>query len=306
MTELEIAAHEPQPSVTTGMVVTRQAGFYTVWLPSGQRILSVLRGKERKSGPVVAGDRVRVRIGQDGRGVIEEVLPRTSYLIRPPVANVTRVVAVVAAPDPDLGWLDRLLVVAESQGLSCVVCLNKVDLADRETVEAFRVLYREVGYPVATTSARTGEGIDALAQLLVGHVSTLSGPSGVGKSSLLNALCPEARLEVGEVSAKTQRGRHTTRVVQLLELPDGGLLADTPGFSRLDLEGIEARELWRLMPDIRREAAHCRFKERCLHRGEEGCALPEAVEQGRVAPSRYRHYLRLLDEALQWEARRYS
>lgn len=296
---------EQEAPVQAGMVVLRQAGFYTVQLPSGRRVVAVLRGRVRRAGPVVAGDRVRVRLVQDGFGVIEEVLPRSTELTRPPVANVTRVVAVVAAPEPDLAWLDRLLVVAEARGLSCVVCFNKIDLADPEALARWQQLYEGVGYPVAPTSARTGQGVEQLARLLAGHVSTLSGPSGVGKSSLLNALCPEARAEVGEVSARSQRGRHTTRVVRLLPLPGGGLLADTPGFSRLDLEGIPAKELGRLMPDIRRESARCRFKG-CLHRGEEGCAIPQAVEQGRVAASRYRHYRWLLEEALEEEARRYS
>ena len=288
------------------MVITRQAGFYTVRLPSGQTVLAVLRGKVRKAGPVLTGDRVRVRIVGDGRGVVEEVLPRTTELVRPPVANVSRLVAVMAAPDPDLLLLDRLLVLGEAKGLSCVVCINKIDLAPPDQVEAWRTLYQRAGYPVACTSARTGEGIDRLAELLVGHVSTLSGPSGVGKSSLINALCPGAHVEVGELSPKDMRGRHTTRVVQLLPLPGGGLLADTPGFSRLDLEGIDSRRLYRFMPDIRREAEHCQFGEKCLHRGERGCALPDAVREGRVAESRYRHYRKLLDEVLEQEAKRYS
>lgn len=292
--------------VGEGVVVTRQAGFYTVQLPSGRTVLAVLRGKVRKAGPVLTGDRVRVRLVEDGRGVVEEVLPRTTELTRPPVANVTRLVAVVAAPEPDLLLLDRLLVLGEAKGLSCVVCINKMDLAWPERVQAWRSLYQQAGYPVACTSARTGQGLDELARLLVGHVSTLSGPSGVGKSSLINALCPDAGLEVGELSPKAMRGRHTTRVVRLLPLPGGGLLADTPGFSRLDLEGIDSRQLYRLMPDIRREAAHCQFGEKCLHRGEQGCALPEAVREGRVAESRYRHYRKLLDEVLEQEAKRYS
>lgn len=288
-------------------MLARQAGFYTVQLASGRILVAFLRGKVRKAGPVLAGDRVRVRTVGDGRGVVEEVLPRRTELIRPPVANVTRLVAVAAAPEPDLLLLDRLLVLGEAAGLSCVVCINKVDLASQESVEGWRKLYQgQVGYPVACTSARTGQGVDELAAHLVGHVSTLSGPSGVGKSSLINALCPDAGAEVGELSQRAGRGRHTTRVVRLLPLPAGGLLADTPGFSRLDLSGVESRRLYRFMPDIAREAGACQFGEKCLHRGEPGCALPEAVARGRVAESRLRHYRRFLDEVLEQEARRYS
>lgn len=287
-------------------MVTRQSGFYTVWLTSGSLVEAVLRGKVRKAGPVLTGDRVRVRVGADGSAVVEEVLPRTTWLARPPVANVSCLVAVAAAPEPDLFLLDRLLVLGEASRLACVVCINKIDLATPEQVAQWRRLYEQAGYPVAATSGRTGDGVADLARLLVSHVSTLSGPSGVGKSSLINALYPEARLEVGELSPKLGRGRHTTRQVQLLPLPAGGLLADTPGFSRLELEGIAPQQLDRLMPDIRRAAESCEFGDSCMHRGEEGCALPQAVEEGAVAASRFRHYRRLLEEVLEQEARKYS
>ncbi|MBE3598074.1 MAG: ribosome small subunit-dependent GTPase A [Limnochordaceae bacterium] len=289
-----------------GMVISRRSGFYDVQLPSGDVVLATLRGNVRKRGPVLTGDRVKVRLLADGRGVVEEVGPRVTCLARPPLANVTRLVAVVPVDHPDFFLLDRVLVLGEAAGLCSVVCINKVDLDDEGQARAWAERYRQVGYPVVLVSARTGQGMEELAGLLTGHVSTLSGPSGAGKSSILNALVPAAGAEVGEMAARIGRGRHTTRVVRLLPLPGGGLLADTPGFSRLDLVGIGSRDLDRWMPDIGRWADRCQFGESCLHRGEEGCAVARAVEEGRVSKHRYQHYRRLLDEVLAMEVRRYS
>ena len=288
-------------------MLSRTAGFYTVQLPDGRPVVCLLRGRVRKEGVVLVGDRVRVSLVGDGRGVIEGVFPRTSRLHRPPVANVSRVVAVVALarPEPDLELLDRLLVVAEATGLSPLVCFNKADLVEPEQVQPLVQTYRRAGYSVAVTSALTGCGLDGLREHLRGHVSTLSGPSGVGKSALINALCPEAGQATGEVSERLGRGRHTTRTVRLLPLPDGGLLADTPGFSRLDLSDIAPRQLPRLMRDIARLSAACRFGGGCLHTAEPQCAVREAVRRGELAPSRYHHYLRLLEELTELEAHRY-
>ena len=291
-----------------GVVLSRTAGFYTVQLPSGREVVCLLRGRVRKEDVVLVGDRVRVSLTGDGRGVVEEVLARTNRLHRPPVANITRVVAVVALarPEPDLELLDRLLVVAEAAGLSPLVCFNKADLVKPEQVQPLVEIYRQAGYSVAVTSALTGYGLGPLREQLRGHVSTLSGPSGVGKSALINALCPEAGQATGEVSERLGRGRHTTRTVRLLPLPEGGLLADTPGFSRLDLSSITPRQLPGLMRDIARLSAGCRFGSGCLHVAEPDCAVREAVQQGALAPSRYHHYRRLLEELTELEARRYS
>ena len=291
-----------------GVVMNRTAGFYTVRLADGQEVVCWLRGRVRKVGAVLVGDRVTVSLLGGGRGAIEEVHPRTSCLVRPPVANVTRVVATVALaqPPPDLGLLDRLLVLCEAEGLSPVVCFTKADLVDSQQAAPLARIYSGAGYPVAVTSVVTGQGLGELARELAGHVSTLSGPSGVGKSALINALCPQAGQATGEVSAKLGRGRHTTRTVRLLSLPGGGLLADTPGFSRLELDRLDSRQLSRLMPDIDRLSVGCRFAGRCLHTVEPGCAVREAARSGRLAASRYRHYLRLLEEITAAEGRRFS
>ena len=289
-------------------MLSRTAGFYTVQLRDGRAVVCLLRGRVRREDVVLVGDRVRVSLTGDGRGVIEEVFTRTTRLHRPPVANITRMVAVIALarPEPDLELLDRLLVVAEATGLSPLVCFNKADLVGPEQVQPLVQTYHRAGYRVVVTSALTGYGLDQLREHLRGHVSTLSGPSGVGKSALINALCPEAGQATGEVSERLGRGRHTTRTVRLLPLPDGGLLADTPGFSRLDLSDIAPRKLPWLMRDIARLSAGCRFGRGCLHGAEPDCAVREAVQQGELARSRYQHYLRLFEELTELEARRYS
>lgn len=290
-----------------GVVLSRLAGFYTVRLQDGRTVRCVLRGKVRKRGMVLAGDRVWVNLVAPGQGAIEGVMPRSSCLMRPPVANVTRLVVVtaLARPEPDLLLVDRLLVVGEAEGLKPVVCFNKADLVEDGRAHEMAALYAAVGYPAVVTSARTGQGLDELVRCLRDHISTLSGASGVGKSALINALSPDARAQTGELSEKLNRGRHTTRVVQLLPLPGGGLLADTPGFSRVELTGIEPRRLGQLMPDVGRWADRCQFRSDCLHRTEPACAVRAAAELGQIAPTRYRHYLRFLEEVLEMEARRY-
>lgn len=293
-------------AVQEGLVVSRQSGFYDVWLADGRIVPCRLRGSVRKRGPVLTGDRVCIRALSDGQGVIEAVQPRSTELARPPLANVNCLVAVAAAPEPDWMLLDRLLVVGESSGLRSIVCFHKVDLVEAAVSEGWAATYERVGYPVVCTSVRTGEGLDRLARFVADQVATLSGPSGAGKSSLVNALCPGVHREVGGLARRIDRGRQTTRVARLLPMPFGGLVADTAGFSRLDLDGIDPRRLDSLMPDIARHARDCQFGESCLHQDEPGCAVRSALDVGAVDERRYRHYRRLLDEALEMEARRYS
>ncbi len=234
---------------------------------------------------IYTGDRVLFRPGDGGRGRIEEVRPRTTILFRPPVANVEQAVLVFAAaePDPSRLLLDRLLLVAAVAGIRPVICLNKMDLG----AEDFS-LYRDLGYPVLTASARTGEGLSQLAQRLRGKVSILIGPSGVGKSSLLNALDHDRRLPTGEVSSKLGRGRHTTRWVEILPVGDG-LVADSPGFTSLELHDIPSGELAGFFPEMAALVGSCRYAG-CLHRREPGCAVRASVGET-VDRLRYDHYL---------------
>jgi len=295
-------------SMEQGIVLRGVGGFYRVLLPDGRTVECRPRGRFRKDGVVLlAGDRVCVELQRDGTGVIVAVDPRRTELRRPAVANVEQVVAVmaVAAPPPNFLLLDRLLTVAEAEGLDPVICWTKADLCPPGHGEDLGAPYRVAGYRVILTSSRTGQGLDELRDALRDKVSTFAGPSGAGKSSLLNALDPAFGRDTGEISRKLGRGRHTTRVVELLPLPGGGLVADTPGFSQLDVRHIPKAELGRFMREIDRVRGECRFPG-CLHRSEPGCAVRDAVEDGRIHPRRYRHYLELLREIEEWEARRYS
>lgn len=272
-------------------------GFYTVKVTSGAYYQCRLRGKHRWRGEdVLVGDRVRITpIGRQ-EGVVEEILPRRNCLARPPVANVDYVTIVIAFVQPAPNWklCDRMLLNVEYAGLKAIVCLNKVDLVEAAAFTPFIETYQQL-YPAVITSARTGRGMAELAALLAGKVVVLAGASGVGKSSLLNALAPGLALKTGEVSAKIGRGRHTTRYVELLELANETMVVDTPGFTRLFLPEIEAAELDGYFPELTEAASRCRFHS-CLHYQEPGCAVRDAVATGKIAAFRYEHYLAFLQE----------
>jgi ribosome biogenesis GTPase len=288
-----------------GVVTKGYGGFYFVYTREGLWRCT-LRGKIRYRGEqVLVGDRVLVRPTGDGVGTVEEVLPRKTSLVRPPVANVDQVVIVMAAAEPeaDLYLLDRLLVSVGATGLEAAVCVNKADLVESAEPSWVKV-YRRTGYPVVTTSAVTGTGLDRLVDLLAGKVSVLAGPSGVGKSSLLNALVPGLALKTGEISRKLRRGRHVTRHVELLVLPQHGLVADTPGFSSLYLPPLAREQLAGLFPEMEEYRGRCRFAV-CLHYREPDCRVREAVAEGKIAPWRYEHYVRFLEEVMA-EERRYD
>lgn len=307
-----------------GLVIKAQSGFYTVYTGQGE-VICRLRGRlkriRRDTDPVAVGDRVRIRLVPDGTGVIEEALERERALARlapPPggrgsrrwdregylaereqviLANPDQAVFVFACaePEPHLRMLDRLLVGAELQHIPIIICANKVDLVGLDTAHQFFGVYEQIGYPVLYTSATTGAGVDRLAERLRDRVSALVGPSGTGKSSLLNAIQPGLGLEVREVSRATQKGRHTTAVTQLFRLDQGGWVADTPGLRALALFDVDPEELDAHFPDIAPLVEACRFSD-CTHTVEPGCAVLEAIEDGRVHLHRYESYVRLRQE----------
>jgi ribosome biogenesis GTPase len=258
---------------------------------------------------IATGDRVRWRATRPGRGVIEEVLPRETQLsrLRPGpqripvehviVANPDQVVFIFAIrePAPRLRMLDRLLVIAENCELPVVVCVNKMDLAEdgAEARERFGI-YEEIGYDVLYTSARSGLGVEQLRDRLTGKLSVLSGPSGVGKSSLLNAIQPDLGLAVREISEATGKGRHTTVGVRLWPLQAGGYVADTPGLREAGLWDIEPEELAWHFVEMRPYLSDCRFSS-CVHTHEPGCAVKAAVEREAISAERYESYCRLLE-----------
>ncbi|MGB9866770.1 MAG: ribosome small subunit-dependent GTPase A [Bacillota bacterium] len=276
-------------------------GFCFVETSSGQVVRCAVRGKLRGYGRVIAGDLVSYqRVGTDS-GVVQDILPRSSCLERPAVANVTQVLVVATLRQPrlNLNLLDRTLALVEHHGLRAVLCINKCDLYSDGETDGLARMYGEMGYRVLVTSAHTGEGIGELLSLLRGQITVLSGRSGVGKSSLLNAINPEFKLRVGELG-RWDEGTHTTRNVELLRLKEGGYVADAPGFQRLELAGVSSGELPKLFKDIAAYGGQCRFRS-CLHWKENDCAVKQAVREGKISQSRYENYLNMLREILEVE-----
>jgi ribosome biogenesis GTPase len=290
--------------VVTGTVLEREGSTYRVLTPEGE-VRAVLRGKmKRGAAHVVVGDRVRLdAAGEHGTLGIAGVLERTSLLARrvpegrgarPVAANVDQVLIVVATrhPDPIPQLIDRLLLVAEANDIPGVVVLNKTDL-DRGDALAARML--KAGYPVYRTSVQTGEGLVELRARLAGRESVVTGPSGVGKSSLLNALEPGLSLRTGALSARIRRGANTTVTAVLAPLRGGGFIVDTPGFSDVGLWGLEPGQLAHCFPEFRRYEGACRFPD-CRHVHEPGCAVREAVARGDIAEDRHQSYRAILEE----------
>lgn len=284
-----------------GTLLRRYGGFY--YVESEGRVWTCrLRGRFRLQETVfLPGDRVEIKPVGPGEGVIEDLKPRRTCLKRPAVANVDQVIIVFALrePPPDLELLDRLLFLSGVEDIEAVIVWNKADISKQEYA-GLPELYRQIGYRNLITSAHTGQGIDELKALLAGRLSTFAGPSGVGKSSLLNAIQPGLNLRTGEVSSKGGRGRHTTRQAELIRLPDGGWVADTPGFSRLDLPAITREEVAAYFPEMEPLRGRCRYAS-CLHRKEPGCAVVAAVEAGLIIKHRYEHYLTFLAEVIAGE-----
>ena len=312
------------PDLLDGLIIKAQSGFFTVHTDEGDYVCRVrwrLKQEWLDTDLVAVGDRVRISLTEDGTGMIEDVAERERALSRLSpsargrgsrrwdrdgylsereqviVANPDQAVFVFACaePDPRLRMLDRLLVGAELQRIPAVVCANKIDLVGRREARALFGIYEEIGYPVLYTSAAAGKGMGKLRDTLDGQISALVGPSGAGKTSLLNAMQPGLGLRVREVSRATSKGRHTTVVPQLVPLDVGGWVADTPGIRALALFDVDPEELDAYFPDIAPLVAQCRFSD-CTHTVEPGCAVIEAVEEGRVAEHRYESYVRLREE----------
>ncbi|MDO4845288.1 MAG: ribosome small subunit-dependent GTPase A [Oscillospiraceae bacterium] len=283
-----------------GRILKALGGFYYVELPDGIMMECKARGRLRlgNQSPLV-GDKVKLSAVD---GTIESILPRKNCFVRPAVANVDLLVifASGAIPVTEPFLIDRICAVAALQDVPVAICINKCDL-DRG--QKLLHIYRAAGYRTIPTSAETGEGIDELAALLPGKLSVFTGNSGVGKSSVLNRLDAALDIKVGDVSLKLGRGRHTTRHVELYHLKNGGLAADTPGFSAFDTEQaaqLRAEQLAGAFPDFSPYLHRCRFPD-CAHRKEPGCALRAAVEAGDVQQSRYESYLRLYEKAMEYK-----
>lgn len=285
-----------------GLIIKGYGGFY--YVRTGEKTWCCRgRGRLRLGQNLLTGDRVQFTpLDLDkGEGVIEEIKERKNALPRPPVANVDQVISVVslAHPDPDLKLLNRSLVLCELEKLSIVICFNKIDLIDSSQAKDLEDIYRKAGYHTVFTSALEGRGLEQLRQVIAGKISVLSGPSGVGKSTLLNSLDPNLSLETGEISRKLKRGKHTTRYVELIPLCDG-FVADTPGFSSLELPTIKRTELGRCFPEINEFAGQCRFYD-CIHLDEPDCEVKNALEQGLISRARYHDYKQFMEEIISKE-----
>lgn len=289
-----------------GLIIKAQSGFFTVETDTGF-IVCQLRGKLKKGralGDIAAiGDRVRITALSDGSGVIEEVEERERAIVRLDprpqgdyqqvlLANPDQAVFIFACahPSPRLRMLDRFLVIAEKQTIPPVIVANKIDLVD-DPGEIFG-MYEAIGYRVLYTSTKTGAGVEELRSILTGKVSAFAGPSGVGKSSLLNTMQPGLGLAVNEISRALNKGKHTTVTRQLFPLEGGGYVADTPGWKSLALWDTEPEELDAYFPELRDLVRYCQFSD-CTHTHEPGCAVRQALEEGKIFRERYDSYLRL-------------
>ena len=288
----------------------------TVRLDDGNTVNCKMRGVLRLKGlrctnPVAVGDRVQVEDKGGVAPVVGDIEPRRNYIIRRSsnlskefqiiAANLDQAVLVATLTNPETSttFIDRFLATAEAYQVPAVLAFNKIDLLDtdewRSRLDELKTLYENIGYPVIAMSAATGEGADALRAQLAGKMSLLSGNSGVGKSSIINLLVPDAHVRVGDVSHTHHKGMHTTTFSELLDLPGGGAIIDTPGVKAFGTIDFERAEVAHYFPEIFRISDDCRFNN-CTHTHEPGCAVLEAVEQGKIAPSRFTSYLSILEE----------
>lgn len=290
-----------------GTIIKALSGFYYVSTQDGTYECRA-RGKFRLDGtsPLV-GDKVSFNLDSNGKGYIEKVFERKNFFIRPAVANIDALVFVAANTNPvtDPFLIDRVSVIAEESDCELIVCINKTDI---DSADELYDIYSKSGFVTVKTSAETGDGIKELVSALQGKICAFTGNSGVGKSSILNAIVPELRLEVGAVSEKLGRGKHTTRHVELFKLCDNTYIADTPGFASFEIEMMQSINKEELMYDFREFREHigkCRFND-CAHLKEPGCAVTEALAAGKIMPSRYESYKRLYELSAQnksWESK---
>ena len=291
----------------TGRIIRSISGFYDVQTPQAL-VTCRARGILRKQGQSpLTGDLVEITV-EKGKGMVEKILPRKNSFVRPAVANVDALVVFAANVNPitEPFLIDRVAAIAGDQEVPVILCVNKCDLDP--AVDLVRI-YNKAGFTVICTSAETGDGVEELRELLKGKLAAFTGNSGVGKSSILNKLCPELALPTGEVSEKLGRGRHTTRHVELYRLGEDTYVADTPGFSSFDTDQMDVilkENLQYAFPDFGPYVGSCRFDD-CSHRKEPGCAVTAALAAGEIEQTRYDSYLKLYEKASQikeWELKK--
>jgi ribosome biogenesis GTPase len=277
-----------------GIIIKGIGGFYYVSTQDGTYECKA-RGIFRKNEITpLPGDKVTISVIDEANklGSIDEIMPRTSQLVRPAVANVDQVVIVIApkSPSPDFLLLDKLLITSEYKNLNAIICINKIDLDENGEYEKIASLYEKLNYKVILSSSKIDRGLDGLKTELAGKVSVFAGQSGVGKSTILNRIMNSWLMKTGEVSEKIARGKHTTRHAELVQLKEGGYVVDTPGFSSFELADIEHDELQLYYPEFREYIDGCRFI-RCSHISEPDCLVKEAIDKGLIDKGRYNRYI---------------
>ncbi len=284
-----------------GKIVKGVAGDYTVVSENGKKFVCRAKGifRKNKISPLI-GDNVEFEALNDEEGNIIKILERKNSLIRPACANVDQVMVVFAAasPEPNLNLLDRFLIMMQKQSVSAVLCFNKKDIADNERLRSLAENYEASGMKIVFASILKSEGIEEIRELLKGKTTILAGPSGVGKSSMVNILAPNEIMEVGDLSEKIARGKQTTRHTELVEIGTDTFLCDSPGFSSLYLEDIDYRDLKNFYPEFDEYSGGCRFLT-CNHINEPDCAVKAAVQEGKIGASRYENYCLLFNELKQ-------
>ncbi len=293
----------------TGKIVKGIAGFYYVNVAGSGIYECRAKGIFRKEGvkPLVGDDvEIEVTHEQDMEASVVHILPRRNAISRPAAANIDQAVLIFALEDPrpSAGVIDRFLIRMLDQHLDPVICFNKKDLAAAEEIRKWLRIYTDAGYRTITCSAVTGEGLEEAGEILRGKTSILAGPSGVGKSSLINIFAPEAQMETGITSKKLGRGKHTTRHTELFMAGENTFIMDTPGFTSFEAAEMEKEELKSYYPEFYPYEGRCRFAG-CVHVNEPGCPVKEAVSEGRIHEERYRSYLQLFGEIKEAEKRRY-
>ncbi len=283
-----------------GRIIRGIAGFYYVHVPEKGIYECKAKGifRKNKLKPLV-GDFVRLSIldEENKKGNIVEVLDRDNELIRPAVANIDQALVIFAIkkPEPNLNLLDRFLIMMEQKDIPCILVFNKSDLASEEEKQALRDTYENSGCEILFISAKKDEGIEKIREVLQGKTSTVAGPSGVGKSSLINKLQSDVNMETGSISEKIERGKHTTRHTEFIPIGDDTYIMDTPGFSSLAVFDMEKEELEQFYPEFDEYRDSCRFNG-CSHTHEPGCGVKEAIEEGKISKERYENYKLIYEE----------
>lgn len=284
----------------TGKIIKGISGFYYVYVEGAGLYECKAKGafRKQKIKPLV-GDNVEIAVIDEANklGNVEKILPRKNELIRPAVSNIDMALVIFASakPDPNFNLLDRFLCMMEYQKVPVTICFNKIDLVDQEKLKEYSGIYEQAGYNVIFTCTKTKEGLDSIRSLLEGKTTTVAGPSGVGKSSIINCLQSDITMETGTISEKIERGKHTTRHSEIIPVSHDTYIMDTPGFSSMDVPGFEKEDLWTCYPEFVRHEPYCRFIG-CSHINEPDCGVKAAVEDGEISPVRYENYKLLYEE----------